>query len=201
MSNLFRHDKYSTPLTDEEKQGLKQKWVTTREELNSLETLGIFNAEKKLVKTRNVILSENFLKKLHKQIFGSIWDWAGKYRTTERNIGIPPYQISSQLKILFDDVNYWIKHHTYPPKEIAIRLHHRLVHIHPFANGNGRTSRLLADLLMEKTFNQPKLNWGNKCIDKLPEHRSKYMTALRKADRGDYSALIQFLDESNCNME
>lgn len=81
--NIFETDDNSTPLTEEEKEQLKVKWVTTRAELNELETRGIAQAELWLLKNK-----KDFIKLLHNKMFGSIWKWAGKYRTTERNIGV-----------------------------------------------------------------------------------------------------------------
>ncbi|MFA7658734.1 MAG: mobile mystery protein B [Candidatus Gastranaerophilaceae bacterium] len=192
-SNIFETDDNSTPLTEEEVQGLIPSWVTLRSELNELESLGILNAEKWLLTIRRKdLLSEKFIKLLHKKMFEGIWLWAGKFRTTERNIGIAPYAISVELQKLFDDVNYWVRHETYPIIEIGARFHHRLVYIHPFPNGNGRHSRLMADLLMKKLKHTP-LNWGQGNLIKISELRKKYINALQKADKGDYSLLLEFV--------
>ena len=190
--NIFETDDNSTPLTEEEKQQLKAKWITTRAELNELETKGIANAEIWLLKNKKDILNETFIKNLHKKMFGDIWKWAGTFRTTERNIGVAPYEIQPKLRILLDYVKFWINNHTYSPKEIAIRFHHRLVQIHPFPNGNGRISRLMADLLI-KQFDLPALNWGSGSLTEISELRKEYITALRKADDGDYSFLLNFV--------
>ena len=130
--NIFETDDNSTPLTEEEKQQLKVQWVTTRSELNALETKGIAEAEVWLLKNKKKILNENFIKTLHKKMFGDIWKWAGSFRTTERNIGVAPYEIQPKLRILLDDTAYWIENKTYQEKEIAVRFHHKLVQIHPF---------------------------------------------------------------------
>ena len=190
--NIFETDDNSTPLTEEEKQQLKAKWITTRAELNELETKGIADAEIWLLKNKKDILNETFIKNLHKKMFGDIWKWAGSFRTTERNIGVAPYEIQPKLRILLDDVKFWINSQTYLPKEIAIRFHHRLVQIHPFPNGNGRISRLMADLLT-KQFDLPALNWGSGNLTEISELRKEYITALRKADNGDYSFLLNFV--------
>ena len=190
--NIFETDDNSTPLTEEEKQQLKARWITTRAELNELETKGIADAEIWLLKNKNDILNEIFIKNLHKKMFGDIWKWAGTFRTTERNIGVAPYEIQPKLRILLDDVKFWIDNHTYSPKEIAIRFHHRLVQIHPFPNGNGRISRLMADLLI-KQFDLQALNWGSGSLTEISELRKEYITALREADNGDYSFLLNFV--------
>jgi len=193
MSNIFEADDNSTPLTEEEKQGLIPSWVTNGSELNDLESRGIFDAEKWLLTSRQKdLLSEKFIKLVHKKMFEATWKWAGKSRKTERNIGVAPYAIGVELQKLFDDVNYWIEHKTYPPIEIGARFHHRLVYIHPFPNGNGRHSRLMADLLMKK-LNEKPLNWGQGSLVEISELRKTYIEALRKADRGDYSTLLAFV--------
>ena len=195
MSNIFEADDNSTPLTEEEKQGLIPSWVTNRSELNDLESRGIFDAEKWLLTSRQKdLLSEKFIKQVHKKMFEGTWKWAGKFRTTERNIGVAPYAIAVELQKLFDDVNYWIEHKTYSPVEIGARFHHRLVYIHPFPNGNGRHSRLMADLLMKKLGQKP-LNWGEGSLVEISELRQSYIEALRKADRNDFSALLDFVNK------
>ncbi|MBO6086773.1 mobile mystery protein B [bacterium] len=193
MNDIFKEDTNSTPLTEEEKQELKVKWITTRADLNELETAGIAKAEIWLLKSRKDILNEEFIKTLHKKMFGEIWRWAGKFRISEKNIGVVPYQIQSQLRILLDDIRFWIENKTYSEIEIAIRFHHRLVQIHPFPNGNGRISRLLADLLLKQLCNR-KINWGKQNLTEISELRKEYITALQKADNGDYSMLLDFVN-------
>ena len=190
--NIFETDDNSTPLTEEEKQQLKAKWITTRSELNELETKGIADAEIWLLKNKKDILSETFIKTLHKKMFGDIWKWAGTFRTTERNIGVAPYEIQPKLRILLDDTKFWIANKTYPEKEIAIRFHHRLVQIHPFPNGNGRISRIMADLIM-RSFGLDNLDWGSGNLTEISELRTKYISALQEADNGDYTKLIDFV--------
>ncbi len=192
--NIFETDDNSTPLTEEEKQQLKEKWITTRAELNELETKGITKAEIWLLKNKKDILNEKFIKTLHKKMFDKVWKWAGKFRTTERNIGVAPYQIQPQLRVLLDDIKFWIENKTYSEKEIAIRFHHRLVQIHPFPNGNGRISRLMADLLMKK-LGKKDFNWGNGNLTEISELREKYIKALQEADKGDYTLLMNFVTD------
>ena len=127
MADIFTSDDNSTPLTPEEREGLKPKWITLRRELNEFETRNILDAEMWLATHKQQdVLNDTFLMKLHKRMFGQVWKWAGEYRTTERNIGVAPYQIPVKLKTLFDDVKFWMENHTFPNLEIAVRLHHRL---------------------------------------------------------------------------
>ena len=194
--DIFEADDNSTPLTAEEKDGLKLKWVTLRTELNEAEARNIAQAQVWLMSNKNKdICSDTFLRELHKKMFGDVWKWAGAYRTSERNIGVVPYQIPIKLMQLFDDVKFWIENKTYPNREIAVRLHHKLVQIHPFPNGNGRLSRLMADLVLEK-LEGTKLYWGNTNLVNVSEVRSSYIAALRKADAGDYADLMEFTKDS-----
>ena len=193
MADIFTSDDNSTPLTPEEREGLKPKWITLRRELNEFETHNILDAEMWLATHKQQdVLNDTFLMKLHKRMFGQVWKWAGEYRTTERNIVVAPYQIPVKLKALFDDVKFWMENHTFPNLEIAVRLHHRLVLIHPFPNGNGRISRLMADLLMQQ-LGEPRLYWGDASLNDMTDLRKKYIDALHAADSGDYTELIKFV--------
>ena len=192
--NIFEIDDNSTPLTEDEKQQLKAKWITTRTELNDLETKCIAQAEIWLLKNKKDILNEKFIKTLHKKMFGDIWKWAGIFRTSERNIGVAPYEIQPKLRILLNDAKFWIENKTYSEKEIAVRFHHKLVQIHPFPNGNGRISRLMADLLM-RNLKGAKLNWGSNNLTEISEMRKQYIDALKYADKSDYSKLLNFVSE------
>ena len=190
--DIFEADDNSTPLTAEEKNGLKLKWITLRSELNEAEARNIAQAQFWLASNKKKdVCSDTFLRKLHKKMFCDVWIWAGEYRITERNIGVAPYQIPMKLMQLFDDLNFWIDNKTYSNHEIAVRLHHKLVQIHPFPNGNGRVSRLMADLVLRKLEGKT-LYWGDTNLVDVSEVRRKYIDALRKADTGDYTDLLNF---------
>ena len=128
-------------------------------------------------------------------MFGQVWDWAGHYRTTERNIGIAPYRIGTETAQLFDDAAFWVANETYEPDELALRLHHRLVFVHPFPNGNGRHARMMADLIIRR-LGAPPFSWGSNrddgVIHDIGELRKRYVSALRAADGNDYEPLIAF---------
>lgn len=190
--DIFEADDNSTPLTAEEKNGLKLKWITLRSELNEAEARNIAQAQLWLAANKKKdVCSDTFLRNLHKKMFCDVWVWAGEYRITERNIGVAPYQIPMKLMQLFDDLNFWIDNKTYSNHEIAVRLHHKLVQIHPFPNGNGRVSRLMADLVLRKLEGKT-LYWGDTNLVDVSEVRRKYIDALRKADAVDYTDLLNF---------
>ncbi len=124
-------------------------------------------------------------------MFGDVWAWAGDYRGTERNLGVDPVRIPVELCIVLDDARYWVENKTYPPDELAVRLHHRLVAIHPFPNGNGRTTRLVADLLAVQLERDP-FTWGRASLTDASETRTQYIAALRAADNHDIGPLLEF---------
>ncbi|MCB0509966.1 MAG: mobile mystery protein B, partial [Bacteroidetes bacterium] len=184
-----------TPLNEEEKEDLKIKSLTSQNELNELEQLNIEKAIAWAIQSRlkaEKILTEKFIQELHKKMFGDIWKWAGNYRMTNKNIGIHWVQIATELKKLLDDTTYWIEHETFPAEEIAIRFKHRIVSIHCFPNGNGRHSRLMADILMESVFHKEVFSWQQSNMLKADNTRKEYIKALKEADNGNLNALINF---------
>ncbi len=184
----------ATPLDDEELAGLIPDHVTTRAQLNELEQANIISAQAWINQARiKSVTDREFLLRLHKQMFGSVWQWAGKFRLTEKNIGVAPNQISVGLLNLCHDAETWIEYKTYPLDEIAARFHHRLVAIHLFSNGNGRHARMAADLLLERTLGRPPFTWGSTTLVESGETRTKYINALKSADKNDYEPLLRFV--------
>ena len=108
------------------------------------------------------MLTEDFIKNLHRIMFGDVWKWAGEFRTTDKNIGVDHSQIRIELKKLIDDCKYWIENSTFEPDEIVVRFTHRIVKIHLFPNGNGRHSRLIGDIFINHGFGKKPFSWGNK---------------------------------------
>ena len=184
-----------TPLNEEEQNGLLIPSITTREELDEFEQL---NIEKAIQWTfgkkwkAEQLFSEKFVKDLHKRMYGEVWKWAGAFRESEKNLGIKSYLIPAELKVLLDDAIFWVQNDTYSPDELAIRFKHRLVSIHCFSNGNGRHSRLMADLIMEKLFNSTFFSWGSSNLVKATETRNAYIKAVKMADKQDLQPLIVF---------
>ncbi len=176
-------------------EGLRFTHITTRGELDQLEQANIVEGLQWLKKQRNAdILSEGFVRDLHKRLFGQVWKWAGSFRQTEKNIGVDPLQITIQLRQLLDDTRYWIEHKTYPPMELAARFHHKLVLIHLFPNGNGRHARIMADAILTKLMDEPAIDWaGGYKLENMNERRDQYIAALRAADKHDFSKLLEFV--------
>ena len=184
-----------TYLQSEELEGLLIKTISTREELNEAEQLNIHEAvEWTLVKkfSSSEILSERFVRHLHKKMYGRVWKWAGKFRNTNKNIGVDKYEIAVELRKLLDDTALWVEHNIFPPDEIAVRFKHRLVAIHCFPNGNGRHSRLMADVIVSHVFAREVFTWGASDLYEASVTRDKYLEALRKADKQNITHLLKF---------
>lgn len=184
-----------TPVDADETAGLLIPTVTTRGDLDEFEQQNIESAMQWTLANRfsiDVILSEDFLRALHEHMFGRVWDWAGRFRHTNKNLGVDKHEIPTALHLLLGDCRYWIDHKTYPPDDIAVRFKHRLVSVHCFPNGNGRHARLTADVLISHVFDRPVFTWGRISLQREGEARTAYIAALRKADTGDLAPLIRF---------
>ena len=123
-------------------------------------------------------------------MLGDVWRWAGDFRTTERNLGIPHYEIPMALRELLDDVGL-DKEERVCLDEIAVRFHHRVVQIHPFANGNGQHARLMADLLVMQPGGG-RLTWGSANLQQAGDVRKRYIESLKAADDHDMGPLLAF---------
>jgi Fic-DOC domain mobile mystery protein B len=184
----------ASPIDTNEIEGLLLTHITTRAELDRWEQDNINEALAWVEQHKPTdIQNESFMKLLHKKMFCNVWKWAGKFRQTEKNIGVSWNKITVELKQLCDDVKYWIENKTLSDDEIAARFHHRLVSIHLFPNGNGRHARLVADIFLENILNKPLFTWGNANLVKSGDDRKRYIEALVAADRGDYRQLMDFV--------
>lgn len=184
-----------TPLDPDEARGLKLAFVTTLGDLNAAEGNNIASGMRwaeSQVRSGVPVATPKFLSDLHSKLFGQVWDWAGKYRRTERNIGIEPLQIGVAVHNLFEDVATWSEFDSYPLDEQAARLHHRLTWIHPFPNGNGRTSRAMADLFLASRSAQP-FSWGANIGLPPSRVRNTYLDAVRAGDAHDLAPLLAFV--------
>ena len=166
--DLFPEEDGNTPLTTEERLGLLPSYITLRKELNEVEQINITEGERWAFSRPRDLLDGGILRDLHRRMFGQVWNWAGDYsRENNRRIGSDSFMIPIDLRGLLGDVRYWIDNATYPSHEIALRFHHRLTQIHPFPNGNGRFSRLAADLLIVRMGATPL------CLGPQQSHRGR----------------------------
>ena len=195
MTSITDEPDGATPLDPDELDGLRFRHITTRGELDQLEQVNIESGLAWLARRRKTdILTEQFVHDLHRRLFGDVWKWAGKFRLTEKNIGIDPAHIAVQLRILLDDARFWSDNGTFIPLEAAARFHHRMVQIHPFPNGNGRHGRIAADVYLEQCFGHPPVDWAaGHNLQSMNERRTQYIAALRAADAGDLAPLLSFV--------
>jgi Fic-DOC domain mobile mystery protein B len=184
----------ATPLADDERDGLRLPWIATRNDLNAEEAANIaraLTARRWSTRSTTQLLDDRCLRELHLAMFGDVWRWAGKYRATEKNIGSDPDQIAVRVRDLCADAAYWFRD-AEGADEAGARFHHRLVSIHPFANGNGRHARVATDLLMA-SVGATRFTWGRASLVQASRTRDEYIAALRSADGGDLTKLLQFV--------
>jgi Fic-DOC domain mobile mystery protein B len=182
----------ATPLHPDELAGLIASSVSTRGQLDELEAANIAEGLQWAMARKRDVLAWGYMEQLHRRMFGRVWRWAGSHRESEKNIGVAPQDIASGLKSLLDDVREQVKSRSMAPQEIAVRFHHRLTKIHPFANGNGRHARMMTDLLLEQLGGEL-FTWGEGDLLHAGEARRRYIEALRAADARDYAPLLAFL--------
>jgi Fic-DOC domain mobile mystery protein B len=184
----------NTPLSPDEQADMIPN-LATREELNEWERDNILRARQWALADRQLTrlnpVSEDYVRELHRRMFDQTWKWAGTYRKTEKNLGVPVHQVHERLAQLLGNAAYWLDNKTYGADECAVRLHHELVVIHAFPNGNGRHGRLIADVIAVKNARRP-FSWGSKDVIAPGEAREAYLRALRAADHGDFELLLRF---------
>jgi len=182
--------------------GLIQRQLTDRRARNAAELDAISRAyNKHIYRARRKRagaewLTDTFIRRVHYDMFGEIWQWAGKYRTDRLNIGVEAHLIPEQIKLLCGDFNYWNSDKsTMPALEIAARLQNRLTRIHPFANGNGRHARLITDIFFY-SVRLPLPQWPQiQLLSEGDQIRSRYIEAMKAADKEDYRDLIAFMKD------
>lgn len=200
MTN-WEHIEGETPIDDIS--GLKIKTVRTRKALHDVEAENIRSAILKYMSAKPTRKQAPFdlhwLKTLHKEMLGRVWSWAGEFRKRDTNIGVPPHQIEERLYVLLGDLEYWGQS-TIPLIEQAAILHHRAVTIHPFLNGNGRWSRLLANIWL-KLHDHPPTDWPEDTLGDESMIRKEYLKAIHDADEGNYAPLIALHQRFKINGE
>jgi Fic-DOC domain mobile mystery protein B len=199
MTDLVSGPSDATPLLDEERQGLRLP-VLTRAELNRAEADNISRAMSWLfLSVRRLrpetVTQEAWLKRLHRRMYNQVWKWAGQYRTADRNLGVPHWQIRMDMRNLEADAQAWLADigaGRYGDDECAIRFGYKLVLIHPFPNGNGRWSRLASDALIV-ALGGSRFTWGGASLTEPGTLRGDYISALQAADTaGDVGPLMAF---------
>ena len=187
----------NTPIRAEEAEQLIPR-ISTIGELNEYEAVNILRArewafESRTMKTTDP-LEEPYIRELHHRMFDNVWKWAGTYRPTERNIGCDPKEIVQRIPQLLANVRYWLENKTFSTDEALLRFHHQLTRIHPFANGNGRHARMIADVVAVR-HGHAEFTWGaGKDLVAAGDPRTRYLAALRALDanENDVKLLLDF---------
>ena len=191
MTDLHQESDDATPLAPDEREGLIPSHIVFRSELNEFEQQNILEAATWAFLRRRDPFNDAFARNLHRRMLGKVWRWAGTYRTTNKNLGVDRSQIQSQVDQALDNARFWSNTKTYSPDEIAVRFHHALVSIHPFPNGNGRWSRLMADIAIVRSGGK-RFSWGGSSLRTDDETRRIYINALQAADNHDFGPLLAF---------
>jgi Fic-DOC domain mobile mystery protein B len=196
----FLNQKYSdgnTPIQPEEAEQLIPR-ISTMRELNEYEVLNILRAREWAFDSRTMKstdpLEELYVRELHHRMFDNVWKWAGTYRQTERNIGCDPKEILQRIPQLLANTRYWLDNKTFSTDEALLRFHHQMTRIHPFANGNGRHARMVADVVAVKC-GRAEFSWGaGKDLVAKGDARAVYLAALRTLDanENDVISLLEF---------
>jgi len=184
----------ATPLNADDAKGLLPAGVRTRGQLDEFEFSNIQVAMPWAFRARHPmeIVSVEFSQELHRRMFDKTWAWAGSFRRYEVNIGMtPPHQVPMRMRDLCEDATLWVQQKVFPEAELCIRFHHRMVWIHPFPNGNGRHSRIMADVLA-KSLGLPRFRWGRALLSAPGAGRAEYIAALQAADSHNIEPLLAF---------
>lgn len=186
------HAPGATPLDQDEAAGLIPRHIATQRDLNEWEQANILAAMRTLLAGVPIDpLDEPVVRDVHRRMFGQTWQWAGSYRHSDKNLGVEWTHVPVRVQDLLGDARWWRERATYEPFELAVRFHHRMVSIHPFANGNGRHARLMADLLLRQLGHGP-CGWGHANLADRGDARARYIAALQRADAGDFASLLEF---------
>jgi len=190
----FQYAPGATPLDPDEAAGLVPSHITTQADLNAWEQANILQAVRWVARQKKRdLLTEGFVRDLHRRMFDKTWKWAGTFRQSNKNIGVDWTQVAVKLRNLLDNTRFQIDHKVFEPDELVVRFHHQLVWVHAFPNGNGRHARLMADVLAQQ-LGRPRMTWGGADVElvSMGTVRDRYLRALREADQGQWSALIAF---------
>lgn len=194
MALEFDYIEGQAHLDEEELGGLKIGDLNTILAIKELEDKGIAKTvawtEKNYFKAER-IFTEAFIKEIHKRMFGEVWNWAGKFRLSNKNLGVDKIKISSEIKQLISNTRFWIEDETYTPDEIAVRFAHRLMQIQCFPDGNARHARIMTDVILEHLLNHEIFTWGESIPDP-DKNRETFLDVLRKADKGKMDELLKF---------
>ena len=190
----FQYAPGATPLDPDEAAGLVPSHITTQADLNAWEQANILQAVRWVARQKKRdLLTEGFVRDLHRRMFDQTWKWAGTFRQSNKNIGVDWTKVAVKLRNLLDNTRFQIDHKVFEPDELVVRFHHQLVWVYAFPNGNGRHARLMANVLAQQ-LGRPRMTWGGADVElvSMGTVRDRYLKTLREADQGQWSALIAF---------
>ena len=194
MALILEPKEGDTLLSPDELNLIIPSYITNRIQLDEVEQANIEDAMQWIYLSGSIkpktLFTREFQNSLHKRMLGNTWKWAGQTRKKETNIGVLPYEIEIRRKQLNDNALYWVENKTFLALELAVRFHHELVKIHCYPNGNGRHSRIMADLILMKIYNLPEINWIGDGLINESESRKAYIEAMKLADKGDFTLLL-----------
>jgi fido (protein-threonine AMPylation protein) len=181
-----------TPLDDIS--GLKIKGLQTQAERNEVEAQNILKASLKYLSgkpSRTVAPFDlSWVYKLHNEMFGDVWTWAGKRRQTNLNMGVSCDQIETSLQQMLDNLDYQ-EQSGLDLIEQTVILHHHAVRIHPFQDGNGRWARMLVNIWL-KLHERNIIDWPAEIRGSSESViRQEYLAAIRSAINGDDDPLTE----------
>lgn len=144
-------------------------------------------------KDKKHTLSEQLIRSLHQLIVSDTdKEWAGRYRNSAVMITGADYTPPEAMEVpkLMRQLIEWTRKEKQKlrPVELAAIFHHKLVHIHPFFDGNGRTARLAMNIFL--------LQAGFPLAIVLKNDRKKYYRMLSMADKGNYEPLVRFVAQA-----
>jgi fido (protein-threonine AMPylation protein) len=118
VSDVFEQpDDAATPLTVEEQRDLIPSHISNRRDLNEAEQENILRGQDWALRRRKPdLLSEKFITDLHKRMLGDVWRWAGDFRCSERNLGIPFYEIPAACANCWTTLELGSNTRPIPPK-------------------------------------------------------------------------------------
>ncbi|MEK9157986.1 MAG: Fic family protein [Patescibacteria group bacterium] len=169
--------------------GLTVDGKTLQEHLEAVNHAQAFDWIIQRIDTTQQDITENTILDLHQLILQKIVDnQAGRYRTVPVRIAGSTVVMPNAMKVpeLMGVYVAWLQKNTDNPLTVAVDAHFKLVSIHPFVDGNGRTARLLMNLLLMQAGYPPAI------IRK--EERKQYIASIEKAQLGgslaDYYSLM-----------
>jgi Fic-DOC domain mobile mystery protein B len=194
MIDPASHIDGQTPLDD--LSGLKSKLIRTQADLNAAEAENIRRAMVRYFVGSLPRRARSFdianLKRIHLEMFGLVWKWAGVFRVTQTNIGSAPHLIEQDLHNLLENAKTWKESGLSDSERIA-RFHHGAVLIHPFPNGNGRWARMITNIALRQE-GHPIIMWPETTLGGVSAIRAQYLASLRSADRGEFSSLMELIE-------